>query len=79
MDGFNGAPAGLHGLHGAPVGFPNHVEVQVRVMAKVHFRQFIARHFGDEFLQVVEQSAEPLFLPTVVYAHKWVVCLYILT
>lgn len=69
----------MDGVEGAPVGFPNHIEFQFWVMAKMHFRQFIVHHFGEAFLRLVEESAEPLFLPTVTYAHKWVICFYVLT
>jgi hypothetical protein len=69
----------MDGIYGAPIGFPRHVEFQFIVLPKAHFRQFIVFHFGVQFLREVEESDQPLFLPIVMYAHKWVVCFYMLT
>lgn len=63
--------------YGAPMGFPNHAEFQFYVLRKEHFQQYIIARFGTEFLREVESSPNPLFLPIVTYAHKWIVSFYV--
>jgi hypothetical protein len=69
----------MDGIHGAPVGFPNHCEFQILILPKQHFRQYIIYRFGMQFLTLVENSPSPIFLPVIVYAHRWIICFYILT